>query len=68
VVARHLWSIIYSRSTSATYEPLALRLESWIVGAGLIGALATVLWLLVKGVSEQRWKERANAATASIWR
>jgi len=50
------------------YEPLALRLQSYIVGVGLIGALATVLWLLVKGVNEQRWKEQANAATASIWR
>ncbi len=50
------------------YEPLALRLESWIVGTGVLGALATVLWLLVKGVDEQRWKQQANAATASIWR
>jgi hypothetical protein len=50
------------------YEPLALRLESWIVGTGVIGALAMVLWLLVKGVDEQRWQEQANAATASIWR
>lgn len=50
------------------YEPLARRLESYIVAAGLIGALATVLWLLVKGVDEQRWQEEANAATASIWR
>lgn len=50
------------------YEPLARRLESYIVGAALIGALATVLWLLVKGVDEQRWKEQANAAAASIWR
>ena len=50
------------------YEPLARRLESYIVGVGLIGAVATVLWLLVKGVNEQRWQEQANAATASIWR
>lgn len=28
------------------YEPLALRLEPYIVGAGVIGALATVVWLL----------------------
>jgi len=50
------------------YEPLALRLEGYIVGVAVIGALATVLWLLVKGVDEQRWKEQAVAATASIWR
>jgi hypothetical protein len=48
------------------YEPLALRLESWIVGTGAIGALAMVLWLLVKGVNEQRWQEQANANTGDI--
>jgi hypothetical protein len=50
------------------YEPLASRLEAYIVGVGVIGALWTVVWLLVKGVNEQRWKEEANAAAASIWR
>ena len=50
------------------YEPLALRLQSYIVGAGVIGSLVSVVWLLVYGVNEQRWKEQANAATASIWR
>ncbi len=40
-------------------EPLALRLQSYIVGAGVIGSL---------GVNEQRWKEQANVATAPIWR
>ena len=50
------------------YEPLARRLESYIVGIGLIGAVVTVLRFLVKGVNEQRWQEQANAATASIWR
>ena len=42
------------------YEPLAHRLESWIVGVGVIGALATVLWFLVKGVDEHRWWEQAG--------
>ncbi|MBI4893169.1 MAG: DUF4386 domain-containing protein [Acidobacteria bacterium] len=50
------------------YEPLAFRLQSYIVGAGFVGALATVLWLLVKGIDDQRWKERADAAAASDWR
>lgn len=44
------------------YEPLARRLEAYIVGVGVLGALATVLWLLVKGVDEQRWKEQAGGA------
>jgi Domain of unknown function (DUF4386) len=50
------------------YEPLAVRLQSYIVGVAVIGALIMVLWLLVKGVDEQRWKEAAAAATGSIWR
>ncbi len=48
------------------YEPLAHRLESWIVGVGVIGALATVLWFLVKGVDEQRWREQADRAAVPI--
>jgi len=50
------------------YEPLALRLQSYIVGAGVIGSLVSVVWLLIYGVNEQRWKEQAHVATASIWR
>ncbi|MBZ5653396.1 MAG: DUF4386 domain-containing protein [Acidobacteriia bacterium] len=49
------------------YEPLALRLQSYIVGAGVIGSLVSVTWLLVYGVDEPRWKEQANLAKASIW-
>ena len=40
------------------YEPLALRLQAYIVGTGVIGALITALWLLVKGVNDERWKEQ----------
>jgi uncharacterized protein DUF4386 len=50
------------------YEPLAMRLQSYIVGAGVIGAFVLVLWLLVKGVNEERWNEQARAAAVSIWR
>jgi hypothetical protein len=50
------------------YAPLAFRLQTCIVGTALIGALSTVLWLLVKGVNEERWKEQTSAAAASIWR
>lgn len=48
------------------YEPLAARLESGIVGVGVIGALATVLWLLVKGVDERRWREQAGGTVVPI--
>jgi hypothetical protein len=49
-------------------EPAAARLEAYVAGVGVIGALVKVLWLLVKGVDEHRWKEQAAAATVSIWR
>ena len=47
---------------------LGSRLFPYIVTLGLLGAVLTILWLLVFGVNEQRWKEQANAAAASIWR
>jgi hypothetical protein len=49
-------------------EPLARRLQSYIVGAAFFGALATVLWLLVKGVDERRWKELAGAGAGRMGR
>ena len=39
-----------------------------IAGIGILGALATILWLLIVGVHEERWKEQAHLAAASIWR
>ncbi|MDQ2766438.1 MAG: DUF4386 domain-containing protein [Gemmatimonadota bacterium] len=50
------------------YEPVAARLESYIVGIGVIGAFVTVVWLLVYGLNEQRWYEQSTAASASIRR
>jgi hypothetical protein len=50
------------------YEPIARSLEAYIVGVGVLGAIATVVWLLVYGVNESRWYEQSNAAAASIWR
>jgi hypothetical protein len=46
------------------YPPLADYLYPYILALGLLGAVSKVLWLLVFGVNEQRWKEQASAAGA----
>jgi hypothetical protein len=53
---------------SFLYPPLAYRLFPYIVALGLLGAVLQILWLLVVGVNEARWKEQAGAAAASIWK
>jgi len=50
------------------YEPLARELQTYILATAFLGALATILWLLVKGVDEQRWKEQAQASAGWILR
>ena len=47
---------------SFLYPPLGYRLFPYIAALGLLGAGSLILWLLVFGVNERRWKEQASAA------
>jgi hypothetical protein len=47
---------------------LGMRLFPILAGVGILGAIANILWLLIVGVNEQRWKEQANLSAASMWR
>jgi Domain of unknown function (DUF4386) len=44
------------------YPPLGYRLFPYIAAFGLLGAVALILWLLIAGVNDQRWREQARAA------
>ena len=43
-------------------QPLGYRLFPYVAALGLLGAAALILWLLVVGLNEQRWKEQAGLA------
>jgi hypothetical protein len=46
--------------------PLAARTFPYVVAVALLGSAAQILWLLVFGVDEQRWKEQVARAEGSI--
>src|SRR5258707_4339150 len=50
---------------SFLYLPLGYRLFPSIAALGILGAASLILWLLVFGVNEQRWKEQASAALST---
>jgi hypothetical protein len=45
--------------------PLANHLSTYLKVLGFLAELSLCLWLLVKGVNEQRWKEQASATIES---
>jgi hypothetical protein len=47
---------------SFLYPPLGYRLFPIIAALGLLGSAAKILWLLVFGVNEQRWKEQSRSS------
>ena len=49
---------------SYLYAPLLSRVFPYVMGIGLLGLAVHVFWLLVFGVDEKRWRERAEAARA----
>ena len=50
---------------SFLYPPLGYRLFPYIAAFGILGAVSLILWLLVFGLNEQRWKEQASAALST---
>ena len=42
--------------------PLAKSLSPYFVVPGILGELTLTMWLIVRGVNVQRWKEQAGAA------
>jgi hypothetical protein len=47
---------------SFLYPPLGYRRFPYIAAFGVLGAVSLILWLLVFGLNEQRWKEQESAA------
>ena len=50
------------------WPPLVYRLFPYIAAVGILGSLATIVWLIVFGVNEERWMDQARVAETSIWR
>jgi Domain of unknown function (DUF4386) len=43
-------------------SPLAIHLSTFLKVLGFLAEMSLMLWLIVKGVNIQRWKEQASAA------
>lgn len=47
---------------SFLWPPLGYRINLYVAAVGLLGSLATIVWMIVFGVDEARWAEQARAA------
>jgi len=56
--------IVFAGLGWVTYlsPPLANHLSPYNLALGILGQESVMLWFLVMGVNEQRWKEQASAA------
>ena len=50
---------------SFLWPPLGYRLSLYIAVVGLLGSLATIVWMLVYGVKEERWTEQVRRTVTS---
>jgi hypothetical protein len=50
------------------WPPLGSRLFMGVALFAIIGVVLTTGWLLVRGVDDAKWRERATLAAGSIWR
>ena len=58
-----VWSAIAGLGWLTFLSPtLGYRLFNYVAPFGLLGAVSLIVWLLVFGVNEQRWKEQASVA------
>src|SRR6202521_421721 len=58
-----VWSVFGGLGWLSFLSPtLGYRLFFYVAPFGLLGAVLLILWLLVFGVNEQRWKEQESAA------
>ena len=47
---------------SFLWPPLGYRINLYVAAVGLLGSLATIVWLIVFGVDESRWAQRISFA------
>ena len=44
------------------WPPLGYQMFMYVAAVGILGSLATIMWLIVVGVNEERWVERSRVS------